>query len=256
MCPRQQKKVETHLVNAEALSAETSIVDLSKYKLDSASALTNTLFATVSVGPAAVGGTSTVIFQRTVSFARSYFEAAMRTYQQAKSAQMPVPNLLQEVLTSLNLGLSNLFGNQWRDIDKQAYSDTRQLLILEFLKNKPSKAKVAAFKAKYPKVQKHRTFALSTLVGSAYPLGKGWSLCNELPETYAGLMKLYDYCKDVAEHTEREKAPVALSLTVAAVEEHLRMAKRTIAWFLQHFYEGNVPEHARAQFREVFGEDF
>jgi hypothetical protein len=254
MC-RSKKKVETTVTPAEALTAGTCIVDLSKYRSIPASALTNTLYATVVPGEKVSGAIRTVVFEQTVSFARSYFEAAMGTYRQARSSHIPVPNLLQQTLTSLNLGLSNLLGRQWREQDKKRYAERRQQLMLEFVKTKPNRQQIAAFRSKYPKIQKDRTFALSTLIGTGYPLGKGWSLEQDEPLTNKRLLELYNYCKDIAEHTEGEKVEVAIHLTLEEVEQHLSTAKRTVRWFLNHLYDGRIPKHAHDQYIEIFGED-
>jgi hypothetical protein len=218
-----------------------------------ASALTNTLIDFGSIGATVVVGVHPPVVEHTVSFSRTHFDTAMQLLSAVKANGSTSPDRLQPILVSLNLGLSALFGGFWSAADSEAYARERGRLFAERLGSSPNKDQIRAFDLECPKLDRDRTFALSTFVRAGFPLAKGWNLQVEHSDLYAGLMRLFNYVKDKVEHTESFKLDSAVLLSLEEVEAHLLCVRRVAAWLLTKHYGGNMPTHARLQYVQVFG---
>lgn len=169
------------------------------------------------------------------NFQRTCFEEAIRIFDEEKNAPYPRPDRLDRVVDNLATGLAKQFGLHW---DRE---DTRTM------------------KAKYPDKFRHRHCdykpSLREYVKYGYPAAKGWSLETENPDLYDRFMKLVDYRNEVTQHPGQADFHTALSLGIGDVQEYLETVQDVMAWYMKHFYSHSIPQHARQQFREVFGND-
>jgi hypothetical protein len=191
-----------------------------------------------------------------INYQRTYWEVGMDLLRKARTAVVR-PDVVDAAITNLYIGLIKLFGMHWTPADKQRYNSERDRICLQRFQGRalaPTEQDV--FDSEYPPTAKDYTFSLYTMVKVGYVLAKGWDLSivdgGSLMDRFK---RLNSYFTDLSRHFEHKKIQAAVSLALSDLEIHVQTVMDVVRWFMGMFY-GTVPDHAKTQFREIFGVSF
>jgi hypothetical protein len=191
-----------------------------------------------------------------INYQRAYWEIGMQLLKKCNIGSLRA-DTMDAIITNLYIGLLKLFGMHWRPEDKQLYNVQRErILKSRFPAGKPSSDELKAFNAEYPSTKKNYTFPLYTLVLAGYVLAKGWNLAEvDGGELLEGFKRLNNYFTAISRHFEAKKVADAVQMALEQLSDYVNTTKGIVRWFMGEYY-GNVPEHAKEQFKEIFEDEF
>lgn len=87
------------------------------------------------------------------------------------------------------------------------------------------------------------TPALRTFIDTTFPTDKGWNLRTEDEDLYDDFVEFDDFYKDFVKHPDDQKlSRLPELLDRERLDEFIRTTQKMWSWYLDNYYNGNIPE--------------